>query len=73
MSADWQLYFAIFPVYVDAYDVSEIKNGKMRYLKCGWVERRLDVWVDPDDEDRVEHRVWKFRLPKPALRSEDRP
>lgn len=58
----WQPYFAWMPVYVDAYSVSEIKDGKMRYLKWGWVERRLDIWVDVDDEDRVEHRVWRFRI-----------
>ncbi len=59
---DWQPYFAWWPVYVDAYEVSEIKNGKMRYPKLGWVERRLHVWVDVDDEDQIEHRIWRFRL-----------
>jgi len=59
---DWQPYFAWWPVYVDAYEVSEIKNGKMRYPKLGWVERRLHIWVDVDDEDQIEHRVWRFRL-----------
>ncbi len=59
---DWQPYFAWWPVYVDAYEVSEIKNGKMRYPKLGWVERRLHVWVDVDDEDQIERRVWRFRL-----------
>jgi len=62
---EWQSYFAWRPVYVDAYDVSEIKDGKMRYLKWGWVERRFCVWIDVDDEDQIEHRVWRFRLLKP--------
>jgi hypothetical protein len=59
---EWQPYFAWKPVYVDAYDVSEIKNHKMRFLKWGWVERRFCKWTDVDDEDRVEHRAWRFRL-----------
>jgi len=59
---DWQPYFAWWPVYVDAYEMSEIKNGKARYPKLGWVERRLHVWVDVDDEDQIEHRIWRFRL-----------
>lgn len=61
-STEWHPYFAWKPVYVDAYDISEIKNNKMRYLKWGWVERRLDIWIDADDEDRVAHIVWRFRL-----------
>lgn len=63
---DWQPYFAWSPVYVDAYSVSEIKDGKLRYLKWGWVERRAHIWVDVDDEDQIEHRVWRFRLSRPC-------
>lgn len=59
---EWHPYFAWLPVYVDAYDVREIKNGKMRYRQWGWVERRLHIWVDVDDEDQIEHRVWRFRV-----------
>lgn len=58
----WEPYFAWRPVTVDAYTESERKNGKFSYPKMGWVERRLCVWIDVDDEDRVEHRVWRFRL-----------
>lgn len=62
---DWQPYFAWKPVYVDAYDASEFKNGKTRYLKWGWVERKFCVLIDVDDEDQVERRVWRFRILKP--------
>lgn len=62
---EWQPYFAWRPVYVDAYDVSEIKNGKMRYRKWGHVERRFCVWVDVADDDQIEHRVWRFRIARP--------
>lgn len=60
----WEPYFAWKPVYVDAYDVSEIKNHKMRYLKWGRVERRFCVWIEDQDESQfgVKHRVWRFRL-----------
>lgn len=61
---EWKPFFAWRPVYVDAYDEGERKNGKFRYRKWGWVDRRLCVWIDVDDEDRVEHRVWRFRLPQ---------
>jgi hypothetical protein len=57
--ADWQPYFAWRPVYVDAYDNSEIKDGKMRYLKWGWVERKWESWVDSDFGDK--HEYWKYR------------
>ncbi len=62
--ADWQPYFAWKPVYVDAYDVREIKNGKMRYLKWGWVERAFCTRVETEDESQfgVTYRVWRFRL-----------
>lgn len=58
----WEPYFAWWPVTVDAYDESERKNGRFSYPKLGWVDRRFCVWIDVDDENRVEHRVWRFRL-----------
>ena len=58
----WKPYFAIIPVRVDAYSPDEIRNGKMSYLQVGWVERCFATWIDVDDEDQEEHRVWKYRL-----------
>lgn len=63
---EWQPYFAWRPVYVDAYDLSDVKRGKTRYLKWGHVERRFCVWVDVDDEDQIEHRAWRFRIARPS-------
>jgi len=51
---------------VDAYTESERFekfNGKFSYSKLGWVERRMHIWIDNDDE-RTERRVWRFRLPR---------
>jgi hypothetical protein len=60
---EWQPYFAWTPVQVDTYDISERKDGQMRYLKWGWVERSLLIWTSDDFGDGpVEHRVWRFRL-----------
>lgn len=68
----WQPYFAWLPVTVDAYEEGERKNGKFSYPKWGWVERRLDIWIDDDDE-RTEMRVWRFRLPHcPQVTSQKR-
>ncbi len=60
--SEWQSYFALFPVYVDAYDASEIKNGKMRYLKWGMVDCRWHTWVDHYDGNETVHAYWRYRL-----------
>ena len=52
LSGEWQRYFAIWPVEVDAYSVTEPGNGKMRYPKWGWVDRRWYTWTD-DETDEV--------------------
>jgi hypothetical protein len=67
---EWHPYFAWFPVTVDAYTESERRDGKFSYPKLGWVERRLDIWIDDDDE-RTEKRVWRFRLPRSPQGSEE--
>ncbi len=60
---DWQPYFAVLPVYVDAYDEREIKDGKMRYLKWGWVERQWYTWTDNEvDGSPVTYSYWRYRL-----------
>lgn len=56
---DWQPYFAWRPVWVDAYDDSEIKNGKFSYRKFGWVERYWKCWIDEEGE---QHSGWRYRL-----------
>ena len=56
--AEWEPYFAIIPVRVDAYDIREIRNGKMNYLKVSWVKRRLTCYVD---EDGSCVKLWKYR------------
>lgn len=61
----WERYFAWWPVEVDAYCVSEIQNGKMRYLKWGWVERRWDSWTDEDGGNRPDWEGWRYRLVRP--------
>lgn len=60
----WEPFFAILPVWVDAYDASEIKNGKMRYRKVGWVLRSWREFTDVADEDQVVHKFWQYRLMK---------
>jgi hypothetical protein len=52
-TAQWEPYFAWWPVWVDAYTPAEIKNGKMRYRKLGWVQRQ---WNDN------EFGSWRYRL-----------
>jgi len=60
LSGQWQRYFAWWPVTVDAYDVSEIKDGHMSFSKWGWVERRWYTWAD--DETGERHEFWRYRL-----------
>ena len=60
----WALWFAWYPVWVDAYSADQIVNGQMRYrvwLKT--VEYRLDEWTDTDGDGEF-HSVYKYRLPK---------
>lgn len=60
----WTLWFAWFPVSVDAYNVSEIRRGKMRYrVWLRWVECRLA----PDNPPPNDMPRMQFRLPS-ALR-----
>lgn len=58
-SSEWERFFAVRPVEVDAYDASEIKNGKFRYRKVGWVQRR---WKTVSDEDGLHWEGWVYRL-----------
>ena len=45
----WVLMFAWWPVYVDAYHVDEIRNGKFRYrVWLRYVERMEDRFTDED-------------------------
>lgn len=58
----WERWFAWTPVWVDAYDVSEIRNGHMRYrVWLQWVERRMSPDGPAPDED-VSHT--QYRLPR---------
>lgn len=63
-AGEWQPYFAWWPVWVDAYEVSEIKNGKMIYRQCGLVERR---YVIRTDEDGEHWEGWKYRPARPSV------
>lgn len=57
----WTRWFAWFPVTVDAYDVSEIRGGKMRYrVWLRWVECRMQ----PDRADEDFTPSMQFRLPR---------
>lgn len=61
---DWQRWFAWYPVVVDAYEVNEIVNGKMRYrVRFRWVERRIRGEVAPNG-DLTDW--WQYRLPQDA-------
>lgn len=60
--AKWTRWFAWFPVTIDAYDESEIRNGKMRYrVWMCWVECRLSPDGPPPHEDVS---IMQFRLPQ---------
>lgn len=58
---EWHRWFAWYPVEVDAYNVSEIKDGKMRY-RVWWVyvDYRWDEWQEPEN-DREWH-GFRYRL-----------
>lgn len=57
--------FAWWPVEVDAYDESEIRDGKMRYsVWLRSVDARFDTFTD-DDDDQTIITSWKYRLAKP--------
>jgi hypothetical protein len=55
----WTRWFAWFPVEIDVYDPSEIKNGQLRYKVCmRWVECRLTPDGDPPhDVARMQYRL----------------
>jgi hypothetical protein len=56
----WSLIFAWLPVYVDAYHVDEIRNGKMHYrVWLQYVERREDSFTDEDGfvVNRIRYRL----------------
>jgi hypothetical protein len=58
---EWEPWFAWYPVEVDAYDVSEIKNGKMRYtVYFRWVKRLYVQSFDEGGELIPGH--WKYKL-----------
>lgn len=56
----WERWFAYFPVRVDAYSIKDIKNGKMNYLKVGWVERRFSTDVFDEETGERKNR-WLYR------------
>lgn len=62
---EWHPFFAILPVWVDAYSESERAEfgGKFAKRAIGRVERRWDVWTDNDDDQTV-HAYWRYRLPR---------
>jgi hypothetical protein len=57
---DWKPFFAIWPVWVDAYDEAEMRSGKLRYRKVGWVRRQWYEWTD--EETGEKHAYWRYRL-----------
>lgn len=60
----WHRWFAWHPVYVDAYDVTEIRDGKMSYrVWLQTIDARWDVFT-ADDDDRTVIKSWKYRLAK---------
>lgn len=63
---DWKPWFAWYPVYVDAYQISEIVNGKTRYAVFGRMVERMWVPERFDDEDTADvyHAHWNYRLPR---------
>lgn len=64
MTTWWVLTFAWWPVYVDAYDMSEYRNHQSRYLV--WmrhVECSHEIWID-DDDSRTPIYRHRCRLPR---------
>jgi hypothetical protein len=61
--AEWQPFFAILPVRVDAYTEEEKNKYGFNFLRVGRLERRLSTFVDDDDSHTVIS-VWRYRLPR---------
>lgn len=59
---EWQPYFAWLPVTCDVYTEDERaqNRGKFTYTRIGWVERRLERWIDIDD-DQTPRQRWQYR------------
>jgi hypothetical protein len=58
---EWHRWFAWYPVEVDAYEVSEIRNGKMSYqVWWAWVDYRWHEWQEVEN-DREWH-GWRYRI-----------
>jgi len=62
--APWERWFAWYPVEIDAYNQSEIKDGKLRYrVHLRWVERRFVKRIISDPGDNLETwSGWEYRL-----------
>jgi len=61
--AKWTRWFAWYPVIIDAYKESEIKNGKLFYkVWLRWVECRIAP--DGDVESGNDSTHMQFRLPQ---------
>lgn len=56
----WKPFFAIWPVWVDAYNESEMRNGKLSFRRVGWVRRQWFEWTDDDTGEK--HAFWRYRL-----------
>ena len=63
---EWHRWFAWYPVTVDAYDASEIENGKMSYTRwLTFVDYRWYRWTDNYVDGSPEvHELWRYRLAK---------
>lgn len=59
----WHLWFAWYPVKIDAYRAEEIRKGAMRYrVWARWIECRARIGEDG-------RKIWDYRLPQPANRT----
>jgi hypothetical protein len=65
MFGDWEPFFAILPVRVEAFSEEERASfgGKFNRLKVGRVERRWRTWIDNDD-DMTPRFSWQYRIPR---------
>jgi hypothetical protein len=65
MFGDWESFFAVLPVRVEAYSEEERAafGGKFSRLKVGRVERRWRTWID-DDDSRTPCLRWEYRIPQ---------
>jgi hypothetical protein len=66
VTAGWILWFAWYPVTVDAYSQDEIKNGHFTYtVWWRFVEYQWYEWTDIyEDGAPIKHAFWRYRLHK---------